>query len=62
MKGYNKHQHVIRCYDKGGIKGFNLLSTCDKTGKKIGSADCEKNCSSFAGSDHVKQEVLCWKQ
>ncbi|GIC77676.1 hypothetical protein [Moritella sp. F3] len=62
MKGYNEHQHVIRSYDKGGDKGFNLLTTCNKTGKKVGSGDCEKTCGSFAGSDDVKQQVLCWKQ
>ena len=42
MKGYNGHQHVIRSYVKGGVKGFNLLTTCDKTGKKWGAVIVKK--------------------
>ena len=61
MKGYNEHQHVIRKYKKGGSKGFHLLTECEQTHKKVGSADCEKNCRSFAGIDSEKQQVLCWK-
>jgi len=37
------------------------MTVCDQTRKRVGSADCEKNCQFFASIDYENQEVLCWK-
>ena len=61
MNYFHKTQE-IRNYKKGGKAGkLSIKTICDKTFKKVGSADCEKNCIYFAGIDRDNKIVRCWK-
>lgn len=61
MNKPNKHMHDIRPYELGGKRGKQCMTECDQTHKKVGSADCEKNCRSFSAHDIENQRVICWK-
>jgi len=61
MLKHNKDTQNIRVYELGGDNGMQCITECDQTRKKVGSADCEKNCRSFSAHDIDNQFVICWK-
>jgi len=61
MMGYDSHTYDIRPYELGGSKGFQCMTVCDFRGKKVGSADCQRNCQKYAGRDDSEKKIFCWK-
>ncbi len=55
----NKQKAVIKSreYMK---QGFVVVTVCDQTGMKVGSASCEKNCDLFHSIDRERQVVMCY--
>lgn len=41
-------------------KGRVIITICDQTDKRVGSGDCERNCTLFRSIDHAKQIVYCY--
>jgi len=52
-----ENQHVRYYVKVPGSK--RLVTICEKTGLKVGSAECTKRCVYFAGVDHEQNRVTC---
>ena len=47
-----------RC-DVGDNRSLEIITVCDKTGLKVGSAQCEKDCVFFERMSSTGQVVFC---